>query len=87
MRELESSLQEFGEFLLKAQLARPAAAPYFVRWVRRFLSRPASDQPLADQVRGFCEDLDRNGGSEDWKVRQASAASQHWARRSPEFDF
>jgi len=47
MRELESSLQEFGEFLLKAQLARPAAAPYFVRWVRRFLSRPASDQPLA----------------------------------------
>ena len=35
MRELESSLQEFGEFLLKAQLVRPAAAPYFVRWVRR----------------------------------------------------
>jgi hypothetical protein len=57
MRELESSLQEFGEFLLKAQLARPAAAPYFVRWVRRFLSRPASDEPLTDQVRGFCEEL------------------------------
>jgi hypothetical protein len=37
MRELESSLQEFGEFLLKAQLVRPTAAPYFVRWVRRFL--------------------------------------------------
>ncbi len=53
MRELESALQEFDEFLLKAQLARPAAAPYFVRWVRRFLSRPASDEPLADQVRGF----------------------------------
>ena len=42
MRELEASLQEFGEFLLKALLARPAAAPYFVRWVRRFLTRPAS---------------------------------------------
>ena len=41
MRELESSLQEFGEFLLKAQLVRPAAAPYFVRWVRRFLAYPA----------------------------------------------
>jgi len=53
MRELESSLQQFGEFLLKAQMVRPAAAPYFVRWVRRFLSRPASDEPLADQVRGF----------------------------------
>ena len=72
--ELESSLQEFGEFLLKAQLVRPAAAPYFVRWVRRFLSRPASDEPLADQVRGFCEELERNGGSEDWQVRQADQA-------------
>ena len=74
MRELESSLQEFGEFLLKAQLVRPAAAPYFVRWVRRFLSRPASDEPLADQVRGFCEELERDGGSEDWQVRQADQA-------------
>jgi hypothetical protein len=53
MRELESSLQSFGEFLLKAQLVRPTAAPYFVRWVRRFLSRPASDEPLADQARRF----------------------------------
>ncbi len=34
-------------------------------------ARPASDEPLADQVRGFCEDLERNGGSEDWQVRQA----------------
>ena len=59
---------------LKAQLARPAAAPYFVRWVRRFLSRPASDEPLTDQVRGFCEDLERNGGSEDRQVRQADQA-------------
>ncbi len=74
MRELESSLQEFGEFLLKAQLARPAAAPYFVRWVRRFLSRPASDEALTDHVRGCCEDLERNGGSEDWQVRQADQA-------------
>ena len=44
MRELESSLQEFGEFLLKAHLVRPTAAPHFVRWVGRFLSRPASDE-------------------------------------------
>ena len=71
---LESSLQQFGEFLLKAQVVRPTAAPYFVRWVRRFLSRPASDEPLADQVRGFCEELERNGGSEDWQVRQADQA-------------
>ena len=74
MRELESSLQQFGEFLLKAQLARPATAPYFVRWVRRFLSRAASDEPLADQVRGFCEELERSGGAADWQVRQADQA-------------
>lgn len=74
MRELESSLQTFGEFLLKAQLVRPRAAPYFVRWVRRFLSRPASDEPLADQVRGFCEELERNTGVEDWQMRQADQA-------------
>ena len=61
MRELESSLQQFGEFLLKAQLVRETAAPHFVRWVRRFLSRPALDEPVADQVRGFCEELERNG--------------------------
>ena len=60
MRELESSLQQFGEFLLKAQLVRPVAAPYLVRYVRRFLTRPASDE-LADQVRCFCEELERSG--------------------------
>ena len=73
MRVLESSLQEFGEFLLRGQLARPAAAPCFVRWVRRFLARPASDELLTDQVRTFCEDLE-HAGTEDWQVRQADHA-------------
>jgi hypothetical protein len=59
MRELESSLQQFGEFLLKAQVVRPTAAPYFVRWVRRFLSRPASDEPLADWGRLSFSSADR----------------------------
>ena len=71
MRELESSLQSFGEYLLKAQIVRPNAAPYVVRWVRRFFSRPTSNEPLVDQVRQFCEDLERRGGIEDWQVRQA----------------
>lgn len=59
MRELENSLQQFGEFILKAHLVKEEAAPYCVRWVRRFLTRPASDEPLADQVRRFCESLRR----------------------------
>jgi integron integrase len=74
MRELEVSLQQFGEFVLRNQLVRQAAAPYFVRRVRRFLSRPASDEPLADQVRRFCENIERGGSLEDWQVRQAEQA-------------
>ena len=53
MRELETSLQQFGEFILKAQLVKEQAAPYCVLWARRFLMRPASDEPLADRVRRF----------------------------------
>jgi tRNA C32,U32 (ribose-2'-O)-methylase TrmJ len=74
MRELEASLQQFGEFILKAQLVKEKAAPYCVRWVRRFLARPASDEPLVDQVRRFCESLERESW-QDWQVRQAEQPS------------
>jgi integron integrase len=73
MRELEASLQEYGEFLLKARLVKEKAAPYCIRWVRSFLNRTASPEPLADQVRRFCEDLERQG-RDDWQVRQAEQA-------------
>ena len=74
MRELDASLQQLGEFILKARLVTEKAAPYCVRWVRRFLTRPASDEPLADQVRRFCESLERDPGCQDWQVRQAEHA-------------
>ena len=74
MRELQTSLQQFGEFLLKAQLVKERAAPYCVASVRRFLMRPASNEPLADQVRGFCEQLEQDAGWQDWQVRQAEQA-------------
>ncbi len=74
MRETESSLQQFGEFLLKRQLVRQSAAPYVVRWVRQFLAREASNEPLADQVQHFCEELERSGRFADWQVRQAEQA-------------
>lgn len=73
MRELESSLQAFSEFLLKGDLARPAAAPYLVRWVRRFLTGPTSDAPLAERVRRFREELE-TAGAADWQARQAEQA-------------
>lgn len=73
MREVEASLQEFGEFVLRARLVKERAAPHCVRWVRQFLERPAADGPLDDQVRLFCEELER-GGREEWQVRQAEQA-------------
>ena len=45
-----------------------------VRWVRRFLERPACNEPLADQVLRFSEDLERGGACPDWQVRQAEQA-------------
>jgi integron integrase len=74
VRELDPTLQQFGEFLLKARLVTERAAPVCVRWVRRFLTRPASNESLADQVRRFCEDLEREGTWQDWQVRQAEQA-------------
>jgi len=74
VREIEASLQPFGEFLLKAQLVTEHSAPYFVRWVRRFLTRSASDEPLADQVRRFCEELEQGATYQDWQIRQAEQA-------------
>ena len=69
IRQVEESLQRFGELLLRRQLVREKAAPHCVWWVRRFLMREASDEPLADQVRWICEALERNGRWQDWHVR------------------
>ena len=74
MRELETSLQPFGELVLEAQRVKEKAAPCCVRWVRRFLTRPASHEPLADHVRQFSEALEQNGGCQDWQVLQAEQA-------------
>lgn len=73
MRELEATLQQFGEFLLKGRLVKEKAAPHCVRWVRRFLTRPAATGPLCEQVRHFCDSLEREG-FQDWQVRQAEQA-------------
>lgn len=74
MRELETSLQQFGEFLLRRQLVRPKSAPYLVRWVRQFLTQPTTDEPLIDRVRRFCEEQERSGRWQDWQLQQAEQA-------------
>jgi integron integrase len=72
-RELETSLQQSAEFLLKRRSVTEKAAPYCVAWVRRFLSHPVVDEPLADRIRRFCEGLERSG-TQDWQLRQANNA-------------
>lgn len=74
MDELEPSLQRFADFLLKSNLTPPKSAPYFVRWVRRFLTRPASTDSHSDQVRQFAEELERSGRWQAWQIHQAEQA-------------
>lgn len=74
MRESETCLKPFFEFLLRGRLVKEQAAPHCVRWVRRFLQRAASNEPLADQARPFAEDLEREGRPPEWQVRQAEQA-------------
>lgn len=83
VRELEASLQQFGEFLLKTQLVKERAAPYCVRWVRRFLTQPASHEPLADRVRRFCEALEQGGRRSDWYRRPHTAIIDEQGRTDP----
>jgi len=81
MREAEASLQESGEFVLRARLVKDRAAPHCVRWVRAFLARPASDGPLAEQALriDFVNFLHRT----DWHRRPASAVVDEQGRASP----
>jgi len=74
VRETESSLQQFAEFLLKQRLVQPKSAPFIVRWVRQFLAHPSEPGTLSDQVRAFCEGLERAGRWQDWQIRQAEQA-------------
>lgn len=74
MRELETTLQRFADFLLKSHLTSQKSAPYLVRWVRRFLERPATTDNITDQVHQFIEDLERSGRCQPWQLQQAEQA-------------
>lgn len=74
MVDLESELQKYGEFLLKAKLVPERVAPHFVYWVRWFLRRGGSEASLAERVDRFCADMERSGRFQDWQVVQADRA-------------
>ncbi len=72
-RDQEATLQQFAEYLLKTGIFPAKSAPFVVRWVRRFLSQPATSDPLAARLQAFCENLEREG-RQDWQVHQAEHA-------------
>ena len=83
MRELETSLQQFGEFILKARLVREKAAPYCVRWVPPIPDAPgpgrAAGGPGTHVLRGV--------GTREWMYRVAGATggagAPHLLRQFP----
>ena len=73
MRERESMLQQFGEFLLKARLVKGNAAPHCVGWSGDSSTlRPAKGRsPIGHD--DSAKSLERRGVA-DWQVRQAEQA-------------
>lgn len=74
MIELETELQKYGEFLLRADLVPEKFAPHFVRWVRWFLERGGSEASLAERMDRFRVEMERSGRWEDWQITQAERA-------------
>lgn len=74
MSELETELQKFGEFLLKANLVQEKFGPYFVRWVRWFLKYGGSSASLAERLDDFRDRLEQSGRWQDWQITQAERA-------------
>lgn len=74
MSELETELQKYGEFLLKANLVPDKFAPFFVRWVRWFLRHGGSSASLAERLDEFRARLETSGRWQDWQIAQAERA-------------
>jgi len=74
MRELESSCRSSPSSCSRPSWYDRRRLPTSCAGCDGSCQRPASDEPLVDHVRGFCEELDRSSWSEDWQVRRADQA-------------
>ena len=72
--ESELELGRFGEFLLKRRIVPEKHAPYYVSWVRKFLSQVPDKPgvPLPDRIDGFVNNL--RDQVEPWQLTQAERA-------------
>ncbi len=68
MEESEIQLGKSGEYLLKARIVREKYAPYYVRWVRKFISQvpPRPGVSLEDRITIFLDNVRPN--AEDWTI-------------------
>ncbi len=72
----DSRLEGFEGFLVERHLAQPDKAPFFTRWVRRFLQTvmPLSNLSDEDKIRHFRDQIQRDERFADWQVEQAAKA-------------
>lgn len=74
MSDVETQLQRFGEYLLRADLVPEKQAPFYVKWVRQFLRFRTDAQALEDRLDGFLEELHRSAFWSEWHIKQAERA-------------
>jgi len=69
-------LQKFMDFLRSRGVVPERNIPFYVSWVRRYLQTeiPGVIENLTDKIRFFCEQLERQGGVQDWQADQARRA-------------
>lgn len=77
--EIEAKLSSFGDYLLRSRITDNRRAPYFVGWVRQFLSRSPSphSRTAADALSGYLSELEEQQ-RERWQIDQARNAVQAW---------
>jgi len=68
-------LARFGEYLLDRQFVSEKTAPYFVKWIRRFLTWAVRDSgsTLQERCQAFIASL-KGDEYPDWQVQQAERA-------------
>ncbi len=68
--------EEFGEFLLKGNIAATGKERYLVHWVRRFFEFRRQYPKIAwfEQLPLYVGDLNSTNGFQDWQLRQADQA-------------
>jgi len=70
----ELELSRFGEYMLKSRIVPERYAPYYVRWVRQFMSQipPKAGLSIEDRISIYLENL--QSSIEPWQVEQAGKA-------------